>query len=276
MSLSRLFCRRPHVPFAEWGAEVRRFDLPADGPVEFAQWLHPCVSEQPITQEEIDGLRQFIRPGDFVIDVGAHTGDSTVPLALACGPTGRVLALEPNRHVFQILEQNAALNAGRTRIDCHCCAATPEDGTFVFHYGDASFCNGGADGSRNWNPFRKKFPLQVEGRNLLQMLRSEYVECLPWLSYVKVDAEGFDRQILESILPILRARKPVVRTEVFKRLSIGERLALFDLLASVGYEVHRFEAGAQPVGPMLARNKMNAERHFDVIAVPKRRDAAAA
>ena len=88
-------------------------------------------------------------------------------IALACGPTGRVLALEPNRHVYKILEQNAALNAGRTRIDCRCCAATPEDGTFVFHYGDASFCNGGAGGSRNWNPFRKKFPLQVEGRNLL-------------------------------------------------------------------------------------------------------------
>jgi FkbM family methyltransferase len=276
MSLRRLFRRRPHVPFAEWGAEVRRFDLPAEGVVEFAQWRHPCVSEQPITQEEVDGLRQFIRPGDFVIDVGAHTGDSTVPLALACGPTGRVLALEPNRHVYKILEQNASLNAGRTRIDCRCCAATPDDGTFVFHYGDASFCNGGAGGSRNWNPFRKKFPLQVEGRNLLQILRSEYAECLPWLSYVKVDAEGFDRQILESILPILRERQPVVRTEVFKRLSTGERQALFDLLTSAGYELHRYAAGGKPVGPALARNRMNAERHFDVIALPKKHRGQAA
>ena len=104
----------------------------------------------------------------------------------------------------------------------------------MFHYGDASFCNGGAGGSRNWNPFRKKFPLQVEGRNLLQILHNEYAECLPWLSYVKVDAEGFDRQILESILPILRERQPVVRTEVFKRLSTGERQALFDLLGLGG------------------------------------------
>lgn len=276
MSLRRLFRRRPHVPFAEWGAEVRRYDLPADGVVEFAQWRHPCVSEQPITQAEVDGLRQFIHPGDFVIDVGAHTGDSTVPLALACGPTGRVLALEPNRHVYKILEQNAALNGARTRIDCRCCAATPEEGTFIFHYGDASFCNGGADDSRRWNPFRKKFPLEVEGRNLLRMLRNEYAERLPRLSYVKVDAEGFDCQILESILPILRERRPVVRTEVFKRLSTGERYALYDLLASAGYELHRYKAGANPVGQPLGRGKMNAERHFDLIALPKRRQAAAA
>lgn len=276
MSLRRLFRRRPHVPFAAWGTEVRRYELPADGVVEFAQWLHPCVSEQPIEQAEIDGLRQFIRPGDFVIDVGAHTGDSTIPLALACGSTGRVLALEPNPHVYAILEQNAGLNFGRTRIDCRCCAATPEDGTFTFHYGDASFCNGGADGSRNWNPWRKKFPLQIEGRNLLNILRTEYAECLPWLSYVKVDAEGFDRHILESILPVLRERRPVVRTEVFKRLSNGERQALFDLLSSAGYDLHRYAAGADPVGPALARSKMSVERHFDVIALPKKRAAAAA
>ena len=276
MSLRRLFRRRPHVPFAEWGAEVRRYELPADGVVEFAQWRHPCVSEQPIEQAEIDGLRQFIRPGDFVVDVGAHTGDSTIPLALACGPTGRVLALEPNRYVYKILEQNASLNFGRTRIDCVCCAATAEEGTFTFEYGDASFCNGGAGGWRQWNPFRKKFPLEVEGRNLLQLLRTEYADCLPWLSYVKVDAEGFDRQILESILPILRERQPVVRTEVFKRLSTSERQGLFDLLESAGYHVHRYAAGANPVGALLTRGKMDAERHFDLIALPKKRGAVAA
>jgi hypothetical protein len=68
----------------------------------------------------------------------------------------------------------------------------------------------------------------------------------------------------------------VVRTEVFKRLSTGERQALFDLLAAAGYEVHRFEAGAKPVGQLLARNRMNAERHFDLIALPKQRAATAA
>lgn len=276
MSLRRLFRRRPHVPFADWGAEVRRFDLPADGVVEFAQWRHPCVSRQEMTQEELDGLRRFIRPGDFVIDVGAHTGDTTVPLGLAAGPTGRVLALEPNRHVFKVLQQNAALNPGRMNVDCHCCAATPEDGEFTFHYGDASFCNGGADGSRNWNPLRKKFPLQVQGRNLLHMLRRDYAACLPRLSYVKVDAEGFDRAILESILPVLRETQPVIRTEVFKRLSTGERQALFDLLASAGYSVHRFVAGAEPQGASLTRAGMSAERHFDVLAVPKKRAVRAA
>ena len=46
--------------------------------------------------------------------------------------------------------------------------------------------------------------------------------------HVKVDAEGHDRQILESILPILREARPVIRAEVYRGLKNGERCALFD------------------------------------------------
>ena len=67
------------------------------------------------------------------------------------------------------------------------------------------------------------------------MLRTEFADWLPKLSYIKVDAEGYDRAILASILPILRERRPVIRTEVFRKLVASERYALFDLLADAGY-----------------------------------------
>jgi FkbM family methyltransferase len=260
--------RRPRVPFADWGHDVREFPLPSDGVVRFAQWRHPRVSQQLITQEEIDGLRQFIRPGDFAIDVGAHTGDTTVPVAIAAGPAGRVLALEPNPHVFKILEVNAALNEHGARIDPHCIAATDEDGQNVFHYGDASFCNGGQLGAWRRNPFRRHYPLSVTGRNLLRLLREEYDALLPRLAYIKVDAEGQDRAILESILPILRERRPVIRTEVFRKLNSSERYGIHDLLTSIGYKVCRYAEGAEPRGPMITRGQMTAEKHFDILALP--------
>src|SRR5688500_17188848 len=186
-----MLLRRKKVPFAHWGCEVRDFHLAADGLVQFAQWRHPRVSVQAITQDEIDGLRHFIRPGDLAIDVGAHTGDTTVPMGLAAGASGCVLALEPNPYVFEVLQQNAGLNAARTRIVPQCIAATATDGAFVFHYGDASYCNGGL--SRGWfrNPLRRRYPLSVVGRNLLRVLHDQYSAWLPKLSYIKVDAEGY-------------------------------------------------------------------------------------
>ena len=38
---------------------------------------------------------ELLRPGDNAVDVGAHVGDHTLPLARRVSPGGRVLAFEP-------------------------------------------------------------------------------------------------------------------------------------------------------------------------------------
>src|SRR6478752_6435636 len=143
MSLQRLFHPRERVVFADYGYDVREFDLPQDGLVQYAQWQHPYDQTKTITQSAVDAIRQFVSPGDFVIDVGAHSGDTAVPMALAAGQGGCTLALEPNPYVYKVLVANAALNGGKTNIVPRCCAATQDEGDFVFHYSDAGFCNGG-------------------------------------------------------------------------------------------------------------------------------------
>lgn len=269
MSLARLFRRAAPVPFAEWGYEVQDIELSREGVVQYARWRHPCDRSAPLTQADVDGLRQFIRPGDLAIDIGAHCGDTTVPMALAAGSSGLVLALEPNPYVFDVLRKNAMLNRERTRIAPLCFAATETDGAYVFQYGDASYCNGGLPVRRRWNPWRRKYPLTVTGHNLLRFLREDYASWIPRLSYVKVDAEGADRAILESILPILRETQPVIRTEVFRKLSSSERHVLFDLLTGNGYELFRYEGGAEPCGRAMDRRQMTAEKHFDMLALPR-------
>jgi FkbM family methyltransferase len=47
-----------------------------------------------------------MRPGDTVIDIGACLGDTTVPMAEAVGPEGRVYAFEPNPEPFACLMYN--------------------------------------------------------------------------------------------------------------------------------------------------------------------------
>lgn len=271
VSLSWLFKRRQRVSFAEFKHEVRQFRLAKEGLVEYAQWLHPYETPKVMTQEAVDAVRCYVEPGDFVIDIGAHTGDTTVPMALAVGPTGCTLALEPNPFVFKVLAKNASLNFDKTNIVPQCYAATEREGRFVFHYSDAAFCNGGFKSQQRWRLFRRRYPLSVEGRNLERVLRTQFADWLPKLSYVKVDAEGYDRAILASILPLLKKCRPVIRTEVFRKLMASERYALYDLLASMGYRIHRFEEGAQPQGESLARDAVTQSKHFDVLAVPQDR-----
>lgn len=268
MSLQRLFRPRTRVVFADYGYDVREFDLPHDGVIKYAQWRHPYDVPKLITQSAVDAIRQFVWPGDFVIDVGAHSGDTSVPMALATGQGGCTLALEPNPYVFKVLAANAALNQDKTNIVPRCCAATETDGNFIFHYSDAGFCNGGFRSQQRWRFYRRKHALTIQGRNLLAMLQTDFANWLPKLAYLKVDAEGYDRAILASILPIIRERRPVIRTEVYRKLLARERYELFDLLAEAGYRIHRFQDDARPTGGLLTRSDMTREKHFDVLAVP--------
>jgi FkbM family methyltransferase len=53
---------------------------------------------------------QIAGPGDVVVELGANIGAHTVALGRQVGPTGQVLAFEPQRVIFQILCANLALN----------------------------------------------------------------------------------------------------------------------------------------------------------------------
>ena len=59
---------------------------------------------------ELGLLAASVRAGDTVFDVGAHTGQYSVVLAALCGPSGQVVAFEPDPGARQVLAANVALN----------------------------------------------------------------------------------------------------------------------------------------------------------------------
>ncbi|SEH37437.1 FkbM family methyltransferase [Magnetospirillum fulvum] len=55
-------------------------------------------------------FRQLVQPGDVVVEAGANIGALTIPLGRMVGPSGRVLAFEPQRGIFNLLTANVVLN----------------------------------------------------------------------------------------------------------------------------------------------------------------------
>lgn len=264
--LSRLLRSGPRI----YGTELQTFVLEGFGEIRYHQWLHPKETHKEITDADVKALRLWIRPGDLVVDVGAHTGDTTLPLALAAGPEGRVVALEPNPHVFEVLRRNAAANPELTRIDPLPVAATEDAGTFTFQYSDPGFCNGGFLESLQTSRHGHRWELEVEGVRLGRLLRRRYTGRLDRFSFLKVDAEGYDRAVLASMRELLDETRPVIVTEVYKRLVEEERTELLALLEGLGYRCRR-ATGWQPVGPELRAGDLIAEDNFDLIAVPASR-----
>lgn len=265
--------RRQKATFEEYGCTVKEFRLTEYGRVQYAQWLHPSEREKTITDEMIRSLQTYIREGDTVIDIGAHTGDTTVPMALAAGATGLTLALEPNPYVFRILEKNAGLNPELTHIVPLNIAATEMEGEFIFNYSDASYCNGGyLSHMQKKRALRgHRYPLRVQGKNLEKLLRKDYAERLGRLSYVKIDVEGYDKDIIRSIRGVLREYRPVVVTEVYKRLVTEERQALYTVMDEAGYTCFRYLTGVNERGERVQQGDLMKWPTFDILGIPKER-----
>ena len=251
--------------------ELKTFCLERDGDVGFAQWQHPGALrwKTSLTQAMVDEARRFIQPGDSAIDVGAHAGDSTLPLALAAGPTGAVFALEPNPYVFKVLLATTALNKRKTNIYPLMFAATAEDAAFEFEYSDSGFCNGGLHEDVDARTHAHFFKLPVQGRNLARYLDAEFPDEVQRLRFIKVDAEGYDRTVVASLLPLIRRTRPFLKSEIFRHSPEAERRLFWRELREAGYRVHRYESDERYVGDPLTEDEMNRWPHFDIFAVPE-------
>jgi len=110
-------------------------------------WADPCVAHLVgsnfLTRSEILHWEKFIRSGSTVIDIGAHTGDTTIPFAVTAA---RTIAFEPNPHVYSVLKVAADLNP-QLNIHAYPYAVTSEHNTsldFVYDtYQGGAPCNGG-------------------------------------------------------------------------------------------------------------------------------------
>ena len=255
-----------------YGYRVDRFELERDGTVELAQWLHPKCRPVSIDQPMLNELRSYIAPGDVVVDVGAHMGDTTVPFALAAGPTGHVFAVEPNRYVLPVLEKNAGLNSRAAPITVLPYAAVAEPMNLVFDYSDPGFCNGGDLSEHGAFRAGHLYKLEVEGRNIPREIAARAPELASKVAFIKTDTEGNDRGVVETFRDIIMTSRPYLLSEVYRRSSEESRLAFHRLLTTeLRYRVFRADPYRQLRGEELGPDDMTVAEHFDILCIPAER-----
>jgi FkbM family methyltransferase len=257
----------------EYPAITSSFNLEKDGIVEFANWDNPLVSRIILTQTKINFFKQFIKEGDLVIDIGANTGDTTVPMGIAAGKTGTTLGFDPNPYVYKILEANTKLNKERTNIVAYPCAISTEENEFYFISSEASFANGGISISKD--SYHGKFiaPNKIKGVNLHELLKTKYQDKLNSFSFIKIDTEGYDKEIIKSISDLIAKYKPVIVAESFGKSSDEAKMELFEVIDKHGYDIfyfEDFEEGTDIRSIKFAQEMTNWDNTIDIYAIPKK------
>lgn len=237
--------------------------------VEFYQWREPKAKDLKLNKNEIAELSSFINEGDTAIDVGAHIGDSTIPIALACGAIGKVFAFEPNPVVFATLAKNASINRALTNIIALPFACTDEDIQMSFKYSEASMSNGGDKRTAGFRDGHT-FPMPVNGLNPLSFLEDLYAADLKKLRYIKIDVEGLDYLVLKQFETLIDQQKPYIKFEIAKFTSNNMRSSLQTFFKNKPYKFYRVnEKQAQLAGFEAGNDIFNYLTHCDVFCVPQ-------
>jgi FkbM family methyltransferase len=257
------------APPKRYGSRVEQFDLKDYGGIRFAQWLHPKYAATSFDAAEIDCLRRYVAPGDGVIDVGAHAGDTSVLFAAAVGSTGRVFAVEPNSYVLPVLEENARLNPDIAPITVMPYAAVENDGPLTFDYSDSGFCNGGDLGGIATMKHGHVYRLEVEGRNVLREIERIAPEWLEKIRLIKSDTEGHDADVIRMLAPIIRKHRPYLVCEIYRHMSAEARRAFYAFLTDdLGYRVFRADLWGTLEAEELTPEALVSLKHFDIFCHP--------
>lgn len=225
----------------EYPAKIDSFDLKDEGVIQFANWDNPLYTPIVLTQKMVNFFKQFIKKGNLVIDIGANIGDTTVPMALAAGSTGIALGFDPNPYVFKILEKNATLNKEKQNIVPLPYAITVQEEEFYYVSSEASFSNGGIAPTKDSRHGKFFHHEKIKGINLKSFLEEKYPDKIASLSFIKIDTEGYDKEIIKSISDLLAKYKPVIVAESFGKSTNEEKLELYDVIAKLGYDLFYFE-----------------------------------
>lgn len=266
-SIKRKIARRVTQKYP---TKIDRFQIEGLGEVKFANWQNPLVVPKILSNSTVNFYKKFLSEGDLAIDIGANIGHMTVQLALQTGKTGLTLAFDPNPFVFEVLQENSRLNPDLVKFEAHNCAITEQDGDFFYNSSEASFNNGGISERQTGKHGAYTLPTKIKGVVLEKFLEENYPQRIGKLKLVKIDTEGYDKEIIKSISGLLRRFRPVVITECFGKNSDAEKFEQFDLLQSLGYDLFYFSefSDSAEIVRLARREDMLRWGHFDLFAQP--------
>ncbi len=174
-------------------------------------------------------IREYLQPGDFFVDGGAHIGFFTVLASERVGSSGIVMAFEPCDLNAGVLETNIRLN-GCQNVRVRREALSDAPGQV-----EMSWASGHDTGQATIRPTGA-----AAGRSLVETaaLQDLLRERQQPISLIKLDLEGAELRAIIGMRDILTADRPPLLVEItdsFLRQYGGSAAALYAYMSGLNY-----------------------------------------
>lgn len=178
------------------------------------------------SEAELACCRDWIRPGDTVLDIGANIGALAVPLARRVGRGGRLLAFEPQASIFACLQANLREN-GLDWAEARHAAVGAENAEIDVPCPDLRR-------SGNFGGVELGAPTPGASCVRVDVVTIDSLE-LDACRLIKVDVEGAESAVLAGARRTLCRCRPVLHVECDRPSNWP---ALRDLLVQCGYRIY--------------------------------------
>lgn len=191
-------------------------------------------------------VKQLLRPGMIVFDVGAHWGAFSLFAAQYVGASGVIYAFEPTRYSYERLKENVShAQQWSKRIVLNHAAVCNYDGEVVLNEFPPQFSA--------WNTLGKP-KMTLDDGQILQPTHVEVVKAVTLDTYcqefqiqgidlLKIDVEGFEAEVIEGCSELLRQSriKKIIFEISLAPLAGADRSAkeILEVFASYGLRISR-------------------------------------
>ncbi len=140
-----------------------------------------------------------------ILDVGANVGTHSLAFSKVFE---KVHSFEPSPEVNRVLRRNLELN-GAANVQVHQIALGDATGTLEFYLPDTGNLGSGTLSARYGGQERATIPVSVEtGDDFVSRIGLEAIDA------IKIDVEGFEKQVLTGLRGVLANHRPVVWVEI--------------------------------------------------------------
>lgn len=188
-------------------------------------------------QSEVGFVRQVVKPGQTVLDIGANVGFYTIILASLVGPSGKVYAFEPLPRNADLLERSVAENGFEDRVMLERVVVGQTAGSAKLLFEEQTLNSGGSylfeDGMH--------LPDGHGIQEVAMVALDDDVLHRP-ISFIKIDIEGAEPLAFRGAEEILRTDRPTILSEInvvaLKRVSGCTPAQFIAEMQARGYDCH--------------------------------------
>ena len=219
-------------------------------------------------------IKNIVKEGDTVIDIGAHIGLYSVFLSKLVGPSGKVICFEPHEQVVKRLYNNLLLN-GLNNYEIHNYGVGDKDEEVDFNMIlEEKMFEGTVNSSFletekiDSNYFDGKF---IKKKTKVKKLDSLFNE--QKIKFIKIDTEGYEFNILVGMKNLIKKFKPIIiaeyQTKRLKHLKID--INLFKKITEENYNAFKILIDVTTNSVALKEFFFDDEKEYsgDLLFLPK-------